>query len=64
MPYVNIKITDEGVTDEQKQQLIRGTTQLLVDTLNKNPEATFVIIEEVSLNNWGVGYHSVKERRK
>ncbi|OOF23112.1 4-oxalocrotonate tautomerase [Salinivibrio sp. IB574] len=64
MPYVNIKITDEGVTDAQKQQLIRGTTQLLVDTLNKNPETTFVIIEEVNLNNWGIGYHSVKERRK
>ncbi|OOE80604.1 4-oxalocrotonate tautomerase [Salinivibrio proteolyticus] len=64
MPYVNIKITDEGVTDAQKQQLIRGTTKLLVDTLNKNPETTFVIIEEVNLNNWGIGYHSVKERRK
>jgi 4-oxalocrotonate tautomerase len=33
MPYVNIKITDEGVTKEQKQQLIKGATQLLVDVL-------------------------------
>lgn len=35
MPYVNIRITDEGVTREQKQQLIEGATQLLVDVLGK-----------------------------
>ncbi len=36
MPYVNIKVTDDNVTAEQKRQLIQGTTQLLVDVLNKN----------------------------
>jgi 4-oxalocrotonate tautomerase len=55
MPYVNIKITDTAVTREQKQMLIAGTTQLLVDVLNKNPETTHVVIEEISLDNWGVG---------
>ena len=34
MPYVNIKITREGATAEQKAQLIQGVTQLLVDVLN------------------------------
>ena len=38
MPYVNIKITREGVTAEQKEKLIRGVTQLLVDVLGKNPK--------------------------
>ncbi|ANG64890.1 4-oxalocrotonate tautomerase [Marinobacterium aestuarii] len=59
MPYVNIKITDENVTKEQKQALIKGTTQLLVDVLNKNPKTTFVVIDEVSTDNWGVGYDQV-----
>ena len=36
MPYVNIKITREGATAEQKEQLIAGATQLLVDVLGKN----------------------------
>ena len=46
MPYVNIKITDEGVTKEQKHQLIRGATQLLVDVLGKNPTTTVVVIDD------------------
>ena len=54
MPYVNIKVTDEQVTKEQKRQLIEGTTQVLVDVLNKNPKTTHVVIEEVPIDNWGV----------
>lgn len=54
MPYVNIKITDEGITTTQKNQLIAGTTKLLVDVLHKNPETTHVVIEEIPIDNWGV----------
>ena len=54
MPYINIKVTDEGVTKEQKQKLIVGVTQLVVDILNKNPETTHVVIDEVPQDNWGV----------
>ncbi len=64
MPYVNIKVTDEGVTPEQKQQLIRGATQLLVDVLGKNPATTIVVIDEVNTDNWGIGYDVVTELRK
>jgi len=54
MPYINIKVTDEQVTKEQKRQLIEGATQLVVDILNKNPKTTHVIIEEIPMENWGV----------
>lgn len=64
MPYVNIKITRETVTKDQKQQLIAGATQLLADVLGKNPATTFVIIEEVDTDNWGIGGEQVTERRK
>jgi 4-oxalocrotonate tautomerase len=64
MPYVNIKITDEGVTTEQKRKLVQGTTQLLVDVLGKNPATTFVLIEEFSTDNWGIGYQLVTELRQ
>ncbi len=47
MPYVNIKITREGATAEQKAKLIAGATQLLVDVLGKNPATTVVVIDEV-----------------
>ena len=64
MPYVNIKITDEGVTADQKKQLIEGATQLLVDVLNKNPATTIVVIDEVNTDNWGVAGEVITERRK
>jgi 4-oxalocrotonate tautomerase len=40
MPFVNIKITNEGATKEQKEQLIKGTTELLQEVLGKNPQTT------------------------
>lgn len=63
MPYVNIKITREGATAAQKQQLIAGATELLQKVLGKNPATTFVIIEEVDTDSWGIGGESVAERR-
>ncbi|MBY0575675.1 MAG: 4-oxalocrotonate tautomerase family protein [Gallionellaceae bacterium] len=64
MPYVNIKITREGATPEQKARLIQGATQLLVDVLGKNPKTTVVVIDEIETDNWGVGGESVTGRRK
>lgn len=63
MPYVNIKITKEGATAEQKATLIRGVTLLLRDILGKNPETTVVTIDEVDTDNWGIGGDSVTVRR-
>ena len=63
MPYVNIKITKEGATAEQKAELIAGVTDLLVTVLNKNPATTFVVIDEVDTDNWGVAGQSVTQRR-
>lgn len=54
MPYINIRVTDEQVTQEQKRQLIAGATQLVVDILDKNPKSTHVVIDEVPIDNWGV----------
>ncbi len=64
MPYVNIRITDEGVTREQKEQLIVGVTDLLHRVLAKNPATTVVVIDEVPTGNWGIGGELVTERRK
>ncbi len=64
MPFVNIKITKEGATPDQKAQLIKGATQLLVDVLGKNPQTTVVVIEEVETDNWGIGGESVTVRRR
>lgn len=64
MPYINIKVTREGVTDSQKAELIAGATQLLVDVLDKEPATTFVVINEVDMEDWGVGGLPVEDYRR
>jgi 4-oxalocrotonate tautomerase len=64
MPYVNVRITREGVTAEQKAEVIRRMTQVLVDVLRKNPDTTVVVIDEVDTDNWGIGGTTVTERRR
>ncbi len=64
MPYVNIKITNEGATPEQKAELIAGVTKLLGDVLDKNPATTFVVIDEVEMEHWGIGGLPVEEYRR
>ncbi|MEI5664258.1 4-oxalocrotonate tautomerase family protein [Bosea sp. CCNWLW174] len=71
MPIVTIQVTREGsgpgrtsVTPEEKARLIAGASQLLLDVLNKPLEATFVVIEEVELDNWGWGGLPVADYRK
>ncbi|SMP28408.1 tautomerase family protein [Shimia sagamensis] len=61
MPYVNIEVTREGGPNgdgpsvEQKAQLIAGVTDLLKNVLGKSPATTFVVINEVALEDWGIG---------
>ena len=64
MPYVNIRITKDDVTAEQKAALIKGVTELLAKTLNKNPNTTNVVIDEVETDNWGIGGETITERRE
>jgi len=63
MPYINIKITREGATREQKAELIGGVTDLMVRVLDKSPATTFVVIDEVAMEDWGVGGVPVEEFR-
>ncbi len=64
MPIVTIQVTREGVTAEQKAALIKGATDLLKDVLNKDPNLTFVIIQEVEPENWGAGGLPTPEFRR
>ncbi len=69
MPYVNIKVTREGGPDgtgpspQQKARLIAGVTELLREILDKNPATTFVVIDEVALEDWGIAGLAVPEYR-
>jgi 4-oxalocrotonate tautomerase len=64
MPYVKISITREGTTREQKQELIKGITDLIVKILNKDPKLIHINIEEVELDNWGFAGEQVSVLRE
>lgn len=64
MPYILVQVTDEDVTDSQKAAIIKGATDLMVDVLGKEPQRTFVVIQEVPLANWGVGGLPVDKFRR
>lgn len=63
MPLVNIKVAGE-VTPEQKDRLIAGATDLIVEVLGKSPAVTWVVIDEVNAENWGSGGISIAERNR
>ena len=64
MPYVNIRVTRENGTPtaEQKAELIKGATELLVRHLGLMGKV--VVIDEVDTDNWGVGGETVTRRRR
>ncbi|MBD1363012.1 4-oxalocrotonate tautomerase family protein [Mucilaginibacter sp. ZT4R22] len=64
MPYVKIEVTREGVTREQKQTLIKGVTDLITDVLNKDPQLTHVVIQEIELDDWGFAGEQVSVLRE
>jgi len=64
MPYVNVRITKDGVTAEQKRQIVEEITQTLVRVLGKKPEHTHIVIDEIELENWGFAGVLTSEYRK
>lgn len=64
MPYILIQITKENVSIQQKQQLIQEATELVVRVLDKDPATTFVVIDEVETDNWGIAGETVSAIRK
>lgn len=64
MPYVKLELTREGVTREQKQELISGITNLITEVLNKDPHLTHVVIQEIELDDWGYAGEQVSVLRE
>lgn len=64
MPYVNVRITKDGATIEQKRQIVAEITDTLVRVLGKKPERTHIVIDEVELDNWGFGGELTSDLRR
>jgi 4-oxalocrotonate tautomerase len=64
VPYVLMQVTREGVSLEQKEDLIKGVTNVLVRVLDKKPHQTFVVIQEIETDNWGIAGMTVTNYRR
>ena len=64
MPFVSVRITRDGVTREQKAQVIAEITETLERVLNKRPDLTHIVIEEVDTDNWGYAGITTTQYRK
>lgn len=64
MPFVSVRLLGDGITREQKAEVIQRITQTLVDVLDKDPAKTFVVIEEFGTDNWGVAGEQVTTLRE
>ena len=64
MPYVNVKITKDGVTRAQKEKIVQDITASLVNTLGKKPEHIHIVIDEIETDNWGYAGMLTSDYRK
>jgi len=64
MPYINVKLTKDGITNEQKTQIVSEITQTLVDVLGKKPEHIHIVIDEIEPENWGFAGMLTTEYRR
>ena len=64
MPYVNVRITKDGVTAEQKARIVKEITETLQNVLRKRPEHTHIVIDEIEPENWGFAGLLTTEYRK
>lgn len=63
MPYINVRLIEDNLSAEDKREVIAQITQVMVNVLGKDPESTHIVIDEIPLDNWGLGGQSVTVRR-
>ena len=55
MPMVTVKVIEGVFTSEQKQEMIRGITNAMVEIEGENLRpVTWVLVEEVRSGDWGI----------
>ncbi len=64
MPFISVRITRDGVSREQKAQVIKEITETMQRVLNKDPQLTHIVIEEVDTDNWGYAGMTTTEYRQ
>jgi 4-oxalocrotonate tautomerase len=59
MPYVNIKLVKQQVSKEQKNALISGLMDIIVNIMGRDPELTVITVDEMDQSNWFINSKSI-----
>ena len=63
MPLVRIT-QPPGQSPEQKKDLVRALTDVYCSATGSAPDSVWIIIEEISRDDWAIGGTTVAERAK
>lgn len=59
MPSVNVKLVKQQVDQSQKESLINGLMDIIVNMMGRNPNTTVIMVDEVDHSNWFIGGKSI-----
>jgi 4-oxalocrotonate tautomerase len=63
MPYINVRMIDDGESQAQKDAIIEGITRVFVDVLGRPATSVWVVIDPIEKDNWGIGGLNTTARR-
>ena len=52
MPYVNLRILKNQVSENQKKEIVEGLTDLISTIMGRGRNFTVITIDEVEENKW------------
>jgi 4-oxalocrotonate tautomerase len=61
MPFVNLKLVKNQVSQEQKSKIIEGVTDLIVNIMGRERSLTVITIDELDKDNWAIGGKSLND---
>lgn len=64
MPYVNIKLIKSQVSDNQKELLITGIMDIIVNIMRRNPNTTVITLDELESSNWFIAGQPLSKANK
>jgi len=64
MPLVELKYVKEQVDEINKEKLVNGIMNIIVNIMHRNPDLTVLIIDEVESKNWLIGGKAIDKNTK
>ena len=61
MPFVNLKLVKGQTTSDQRQNKIKGLTELIVNIMGRERDFTVITIDELEKNQWAIGGKTIEQ---